>query len=75
MRVKQYFMMYDSDECVCQSYTHIYGNASTIKTAKGYIGRCRKANAMHNPRNFRIYDSFGDVDPETDFVPCVYQED
>ena len=72
---KRYFMMYDSDEVVCQSTTHIYGNASTVKTAKAYIGKCRKAMAKHNPRNFRIFDSDADIDPATDYVPCVYQED
>ena len=70
---KRYFMMYESDERICGSHDHIYGNASSIKTAKGYIRRCKKEN-NYNPRNFRIFDSWADVDPETDFVSCVYQE-
>jgi len=73
--MKRYSMQYNSDEIVCRSNNHLYGYASTIKTAKQYISRCRKAEADHNPRNFRIYDHEADVDPETDYVPCVYQED
>ena len=72
---KRFFMKYESDEMICQSFDHVYGNASTIKTAKQYIRKCRKNEAKYNPRNFRIYDSWADVDPETDHVPCVYQED
>lgn len=72
---KRYFMKYESDQMVCQSFDHVYGNASTIKTAKQYIRSCRKNEAKHNPRNFRIYDSLADLDPETNFVPCIYQED
>ena len=49
--------------------------ASSIKTAKMYINRCRKQKAQYNPRNFRIYDHWADVDPITNYVPCVYQED
>lgn len=72
---KRYTMRYESDQRVCQSYDHVYGNASSIKTCKQYINRCRKIEAQYNPRNFRIYDSWGEVDPATDYVPCVYQED
>lgn len=73
--MKRYFMEYTSDKKVCGSYDHIYGNASTVKTAKGYISKCRKNNAEYNPRNFRIYDTWGEIDPATDHVPCVYRED
>jgi hypothetical protein len=73
--MKRYFVKYESDQMICRSFDHIYGNASSIKTAKQYISRCRKTDAEYNPRNFRIYDSWADVDPATDFVPCVYQED
>lgn len=70
---KRYFMKYESDERICGSYSHVYGGASTIKTAKSYISRCKKAEAEYNPRNFRIYDSWGK--PGADgYVPCVYQE-
>lgn len=72
---KRYFMKYESDEMVCQSHDHTYGQANSIKTCKQYIRNCRKNYADRNPRNFRIFDSFADVDPVTDFVPCVYQED
>lgn len=57
------------------SYEHFYGNASTLKTAKGYISRIRRELAKENPHDFRIYDSWGDVDPATHFIPCVYQAD
>lgn len=73
--MKRYSMRYESDERVCGSYDQEYGMASTIKTAKGYISKCRKKMAHFNPRNFRIYDHWADVDPKTDYVPCVYQED
>lgn len=57
------------------SYNHYYSlHASTIKTAKTYIKRIRKEYADENPRNFRIYDSWGEVDLLTNYVPCVYQE-
>ena len=77
--MKRYSLHYESDEhnpfSNIGEYEHIYGNASTIKTAKQYIIRVRKTEARHNPRNFRIYDHFADVDPSTDYVPCVYHED
>ena len=77
--MKRYSLHYESDErnpfSNIGEYEHIYGNASTIKTAKQYISRVRKTEARHNPRNFRIYDHFADVDPSTDYVPCVYHED
>lgn len=71
--MKRYFMEYDSNRKMGGSYSHIWGFASTIKTAKGYIGRCKKQNAEYNPRNFRIYDTLGDA-PEGQHVPCVYSE-
>lgn len=84
--MKQYFLKYDSDRYDSKeydiakggygSYSHTYGtNASTIKIAKAYIRKMRKELANENPRNFRIYDSAGDIDPITNYVPCVYQED
>ncbi len=71
--MKRYYVMYDSDWIVCGSSEHMYGFASTINTAKNYISRCRREKAEHNPHNFRIYDTYGDVDPKTGYVPCVYQ--
>lgn len=70
--MKRYFMEYESDRKVCGSYSHVYGFASTLKTAKSYIGRCRKREAEDNPRNFRVYDTQGDCAPN-EHVPCVYQ--
>ena len=78
---KRYSMHYESDVVNRMSNTslgehdHFYGFASTVRTAKSYIRKCRKEIPEQNPRNFRIYDSEGEVDPETDYVPCVYQED
>ena len=72
--MKRYFMEYESDRKICGSYSHIWGFASTIKTAKSYINRCRKAEVEYNPHNFRVYDTQGDA-PEGQHVPCVYQED
>ena len=77
--MKQYSMQYESDQrnpfSNIGEYEHFYGYASTIKTAKQYIRKCRKEEAQYNPRNFRIYDHWADVDPATDYVPYVYQED
>ena len=73
--MKRYSMQYESDEVVCRSNDHLYGMASTIKTAKSYISRVRREKAQYNPRNFRIFDHFQEVDPSTDYVPCVYRED
>ncbi len=72
--MKRYSMHYESDEIVCRSTDHLGGYASTIRTAKQYIAKVRKNEAEHNPRNFRIYDHWADVDPITDYVPCVYHE-
>ena len=71
---KQYFVEYESDRMICGSYRHHGGNASTIKSAKTIIRSIRSQMAASNPRNFRIYDSLGEIDEITDFVPCVYFE-
>lgn len=73
---KQFFIMFESDRVVCGSNDHILCNASTIKSARAAIRSARKKEyiAEHNPRNFRVYDSWADV-PEDQHVPCVYQED
>lgn len=71
--MKRYFMEYESDRIVCQSNHHIFGFASSLKTAKGYIGRCRRTCADQHPRNFRVYDTLGEA-PEGCHVPCVYSE-
>lgn len=77
--MKRYSMIYESDKINPFSnigaHNHIYGDASTIKTAKQYINRCKKNEAKYNPRNFRIYDTYADVDPVTNYVPCIYRED
>lgn len=77
--MKQYSMQYTSDKINRFSnidpHDHFWGYASTIKGAKQYISRCKKAEAQYNPRNFRIYDHYADVDPETNYVPCVYQQE
>lgn len=71
---KQYFVEYESDRMICRSYNHPGGNASTIKSAKSVIKNIRKQMAEYNPRNFRVYDSLGEIDQATNFVPCVYFE-
>lgn len=71
---KQFFVEYTSDRMVCRSYSHIAGRASTIRGAKSIIRKVRQQYAEYNPRDFRVYDSFADVDEDT-HVPCVYQED
>ena len=73
--MKQYSMQYESDRVTCGSHNHMWASASSIKTAKQYISKCRQEKALDNPRNFRIFDHYADVDPETGFVPCIYRED
>ena len=82
---KQFFVEYESDRYnrgMWNKQTNYYGcnvwnagNASTIRSAKSIIRNVRKNHAEENPRNFKVYDSWADVEPETDFVPCVYAED
>lgn len=76
---KRFSVFFDSDRINHFSnigeHNHYYMDASSIKTAKGYISKIKKTFAEDNPRNFRIYDTWGDVDPATDFVPLVYQRD
>jgi len=71
--MKRYFVEFTSDRIICQSKTHVYGYASTLKAAKGYINRIRKTYAADHPQDFRIYDTQGEA-PENEHVPCVYYE-
>lgn len=70
---KRYFVEYESDRIICRSNVHEYGRANSLKTAKGYISRIKKNYADENPRNFRIYDIYGECG-ENEHVPCVYSE-
>ena len=74
-RHKRYFLMYESDQIICRSHDHEYAGGNSVKTCRQYIRNIRRDESQYNPRNFRIYDTFEDVDPETGFVPVVYQED
>lgn len=71
--MKRFYLEFESNRIICGSNIHIYGYASTLKTARGYISRCRKIYANDNPRNFRIFDTQADV-PEDEPVPCIYSE-
>lgn len=71
--MNRYFLEYESDRKLCGTHSHTYGFASSQKTACGYIARCRKQCAAENPRNFRVFDSWGEV--KDGHVPCVYEED
>lgn len=72
---KRYPVIFESDKNVCGTRDHVYGYASALRTAKAYIARCLKDFSYERPKNFRIYDSWTDVDPETGRAPCVYRED
>lgn len=74
MKTKQYFVEFTSDTRCCGSYQHGAGNAGSIKSAKSIIRNMRKMYADTNPRDFCVYDRWADVDPKTNFVPCVYSE-
>lgn len=71
--MKRYVMEYESDKKVCGECTQTWGYASSLKTAKSYIAKCRKIHAEDNPRNFKIYDNWADVS-EGEHVPCIYCE-
>lgn len=71
---KQYFVTFEDDKKVCGTNEHMAGNASTIRSAKSIIRNIRKEYVGKNPRNFKVFDSWADVNPETKFVPCVYEE-
>ena len=70
--MKRYFMEYESDRTVCKTNRHTWGAASSLRTAKQYITKCRKALANENPRNFRIYDTYTE---SNECAKCVYMED
>lgn len=71
--MKRFYMRYESDKTVCGSNAHNWGSASTLKTAKGYIAKCRKEDAELHPRNFKIFDIT--QDDEFGHALCVYAED
>ena len=85
MRRKQFFVLYESDRFDRKMWNretgeygcnlHEAGNASTLRSAKAIIGNIRRNHADENPRNFSVYDCWAEVDPATNFVPCVYAED
>lgn len=73
--MKRYYMMFQSDKTICGSNEHVYSMSNSISGAKSSIKRCRKMFESDRPRNFRIYDTMSEIDPKTNFVQCVYQED
>lgn len=72
--VKQYFVRYESDKTVCGSNDHPAGAASSLKSAKAVIRSIRKNYAEQNPRNFRVYDTWAELDPKTNHTPIIYSE-
>ena len=50
---------------MCYDPTHAYwgAEASTLKTAKGYISRIKKLYPSQNPHNFRIFDRQAPCEP------------
>ena len=70
---KRYAVYYESDKFNRMSNIGKY-NASTMRTAKGYINKIKNNHADENPRNFRIYDTFGEVEKDTNFIPLVFRE-
>ena len=50
------------------------GYASTLSSAKSVIRNMKKNPEYENPRNFKVYDTFADVEEETNYIPCVYEE-
>ena len=70
---KRFFVRYENDKMICGDFDHFGGNASTIKSAKAIISNIKRDD-VNNPRNFRVYDSDGEIDERTNFVPCIYSE-
>lgn len=70
--MKRYFMQYESDKVCCGSNNHIWGYANSVSSCKTYIKRCKEQEKETNPKNFRIYDTQGEL--VNGFVPCVYEE-
>ncbi|MEG0578375.1 MAG: hypothetical protein RR490_00420 [Niameybacter sp.] len=69
---KQFYLQYKSDKKVCGDQDHTYGNASTVKTAKGYIAKAKRELVDENPRNFRVYDCWT---PDGEPAKIVYTEE
>lgn len=72
---KRFFVRFESDQRICGSQDHFGGNAGSLKSAKTLISHIKDDYIEYNPRNFRVFDSFADVDPQTNHVPCVYRCD
>lgn len=75
---KQYFITCTETRIKTNGETYektgAWGYCSTIKTAKAMIKRHRKDYAQYNPHNYKVFDSWADVDETTNHVPCVYSE-
>ena len=72
--MKHYSLYFTSDEVVCRSNDHFYGNYSTFKVAKAAISNIKRLYADKNPRNFRIYDQWADV-ADDEPIPCIYRQE
>ena len=68
----RYTLYYESDYTLHGHNIHTWGNANSLKTAKGYISRCRRELADEHPRNFFIRDWL-ETD-ENGFAKIVYEE-
>lgn len=71
--MKQYSVYYESDQMICNSYDHFYGYTTSMRTAKAYISQIKKNYSDHNPRNFRIYDQYAEVEDDEPIL-CIYRE-
>lgn len=72
---KQYFVKYKSNKIICGTNIHIVGYVSTIRGAKAIIRNIRKNYSEEDPKDFKVFDSYAELDKETNFVPCVYCEE
>ena len=72
---KQYFITCEHDNMICGSYESVVGGrVSTLKNAKTIINHIKNdSGTFINPHNFKVYDSYADLDIETNHVPCVYE--
>ena len=67
----QYYIEYVSDRMVCGEYRHCAGRCSSLKSARSIISKTRSEAAAEHPRDFKVFDTYADIDPATNHVPCV----
>ena len=71
---KQYYVEFTSDRIICGSNKTIISRCSSLRSAKSVIRKTRKDYSEYNARDFRVYDTWAEIDVATNHVPCIYFE-